>query len=248
MRILLFFILATFYCLNADAQDSHNARGFAIGVSISPDVNYRTLKNNDGSFSSGVVVDVRNDNETYKLGYTTGLNIVYRFTDKFEIESGLLFSNKGYRGRKTELTYGSQWNGSGFNDSVPAGLPSSAQFSYSYYYIDVPLKASYSFGNKRLRGCIGAGVTLNNFINEKVSWKLWYPDGTTEKDHHGSEFAYNGLSLSPLISAGINYRVNDKLNLKVEPTVRYGILNIINTPVTGYLWNVGLNAGLYLKL
>lgn len=51
-----------------------------------------------------------------------------------------------------------------------------------------------------------------------------------------------------MISAGIDYRMNDRMNLRVEPTFRYGVMKITDAPITAYLFNAGLNIGYYVRL
>jgi hypothetical protein len=50
------------------------------------------------------------------------------------------------------------------------------------------------------------------------------------------------------MSVGIDYRINEKMNLRIEPTFRYGVLKIIDTPVTGYLYSGGINVVYYYGL
>lgn len=47
---------------------------------------------------------------------------------------------------------------------------------------------------------------------------------------------------------GIDYKINRRMNLRVEPTFRYGVLKTIDTPVTGYLYSGGLNISYYFGL
>ena len=242
MRFLIVSLLAAVCCANARAQQSNP---FSIGIAVSPDFNDRSLSNNDGSLSSGIVVDVRDNNETWKPGYTAGPVISYRVSDKVDLETGILFSNKGFRHKKTQATYASQFDGTGFNGPIPDGHPSHWQFMYDHYYIDVPVKATFNFGKKRLRFTAGAGVAANVFVKETVRWKYLYEDGSSKRDSRTSEFDYNGLMISPQASIGVNYKLNERFHFKAEPTFRYGITNIINTPVTGRLWNAGLNLSFY---
>jgi len=235
------FVVGLWLLLSYCAANAQQSNRFSVGISVSPDFNYRSLSNNDGSFSSGVVVDVRDDNESWKLGYTAGPVVAYRLSDRIDLEAGILFSSKGYRYEQEMLTYESQFTGTGFNGPTPAGLPSAVRFTYDHYYIDVPVKATFNLGKKRLRFCAGAGVAANVFIKEGVRYKYWYEDGTVKNDSRTSEFDYKGLILSPQASIGVNYALNKRLRLKAEPTLRYGITNITNTPVTGRLWNAGLN-------
>lgn len=241
MRLLFTLIFVSAVALNARAQNVEKSKRLSIGFSVSPDYNDRTLSNNNGSFSSGVVIDVRDKYETWRLGYTAGPVVSYRLSEKVDLETGLLFSSKGYNNKKTELDFYDEFDGTGFSNPAPDGLPSSARISHVYYYIDMPVKATFNFGKKRLRVCAGAGIAANVFVKETLRLKTWYEDGSTKKDLHNSEFDYKGLMISPQASFGVNYNLNERLYLKAEPTFRYGIVNIISTPVTGKLWNAGLN-------
>lgn len=38
------------------------------------------------------------------------------------------------------------------------------------------------------------------------------------------------------------------MNLRIEPTFSYGLLKIIDAPVTGYLYSGGINIGYYFGI
>lgn len=82
------------------------------------------------------------------------------------------------------------------------------------------MKATFNLGKKRLRFCAGAGVAANVFVKERVRTKTWYGDGSSKKASRDGEFDYKGLMLSPQASIGVNYALNERLNLKAEPTLR----------------------------
>ena len=63
-----------------------------------------------------------------------------------------------------------------------------------------------------------------------------------------TDFDYNKVNISPSVSAGIDYRINDRHHLRIEPTFRYGVLKIIDEPITGYLYSGGLNIGYYFGI
>ena len=71
-----------------------------------------------------------------------------------------------------------------------------------------------------------------------------YPDPTT-KETEPVNYNYRRFNISPTISVGFDYKVNSRMNLRVEPTFRYGILTIIDAPIHGYLYNAGLNISYY---
>ncbi len=51
-----------------------------------------------------------------------------------------------------------------------------------------------------------------------------------------------------MVSVGVEYKINERMNLRVEPTFRYGLLTVIDFPVAGYLYSGGLNIGYYVGL
>jgi hypothetical protein len=73
-------------------------------------------------------------------------------------------------------------------------------------------------------------------------------DGKTETEKQTSLYGYNRLNISPLVSAGIDWQLNHRNSIRIEPTFRYGVLKIIDAPLTGYLWSAGLNLSYYFGL
>ncbi len=208
-----------------------------IGINVSPDVCFRTLKNNDGSWSSDLVVDQRNKMETVKVGYTAGLNVCFNIKKFVGLETGIQYSNKGYQTKKQDLIFG----------QPDPSLPKQSKFVYDFHCIDIPVKANFTIGKKKVRFFTSVGVTTNIFIKETQTSFLIYSD-RTDKKTSPTNFDYNKVNISPTVSVGIDYKINGRMNLRVEPTFRYGVLKIIDTPVTGYLYSGGLNISYYFGL
>lgn len=250
MKKLSFFLLL-FISVFAYAQDStktKKASRFFIGVNFSPNYNFRTLKNNDGSDLSKTIVGIYNKIETAKFGFSSGLNLCYIFTKHISLDLGVQFSNKGFQNKESNLTFGDMIDRRrGFvyntNNSSIKG-----KIVYSYNYLDIPLKVNFVFGKKKLRLISSIGLTTNLLINSKNSFVGQDSTGKSIKNSSNTTPTYNRINLSPTISCGIDYRVNDKMLFRVEPTFRYGIFKMTNTPVTQYLWNAGLNISYYFGL
>jgi Outer membrane protein beta-barrel domain len=236
MKHQLTFLLA-FAAFSAFGQGTPtmNFKRFQIGIIVSPDGCYRTLKNNDGSPSSDIVIGVRNENETFKLGCTAGLNVCYYIKSNFGFETGIQYSNKGYRTKNKILTWG----------TPDQSLPIKSKFIYGYHYIDIPLRMNYIMGHRKVRFIASAGLTANIFIKETQRHVLEYEDGKKERDKTTPPYDYKKINISPTFSVGIDYRLNNRMNLRIEPTFRYGILKINDKPIVGYLYSGGLNVGLF---
>lgn len=234
---------------NPEAASTADFKQIQIGVNFSPDYCFRTLKNNDGSATSDMILKWRNENEKGKLGYTTGINMIFNLNKNIGIGAGIQYSNKGYQIKSQDLTYGSMIDPRrGFTNNTSGATLTSVRFIYNHHYIDIPLKVNFSFGKKKIRFVTSVGVSTNIFITETSTIVLKYSDGTKDRDTQQTTYNYNKVNLSPFVSAGIDWKFNDRNNLKIEPTVRYGVLKIIDAPVTGYLWNAGLNISYYFGL
>lgn len=236
------FIILLICTLTALSQDSTNTTSSStkklyLGVSFSPDIAYRKTSSNY-YFSE----------EVPKIGYTTGLNVRLTITKKFSLESGLLLSNKGYKNNFSGLTFGDMIDPRrGFIYPTQSNTPSEVEYTYNYYYLDIPLKAVFTFGQRKFHFFTAAGITSNILIKATETSKITYQNGNSDKDSQVAPFNYNRFNLSPTASIGIS-RNTDKRILKIEPYFSYGILKIIDAPSTAYLWNYGINIGYFIYI
>lgn len=242
MKHVTFFLMAL-TAVSVHAQDKPKAtsetgfRKVQIGINFSPDLCYRTLKNKSLSISNDLVINLRNDLETTKLGYTTGLNICFNIKESIGLEAGIQYSNKGYQTKMRDLQYA----------QPDPNMPDKTKTRYNFHCIDIPVKANFTFGKKKVRFFTSAGITTNIFIKETQTLVLVYSDRTT-RETNPTMYNYKSVNISPTISAGIDYKINDRTNLRVEPTFRFGVLKIIDAPLTAYLYSGGLNIGYYYGL
>jgi hypothetical protein len=236
-------LLGLFIIFSASAQDSLQIGSsprrsrIQIGVNFSPDICYRELKNNNGSQSSDKIISNRDEREKASFGFTTGLNACYDINRVLSIEAGIQFSQKGYRIPPYDLfVYPPMFN-----------PPVTAEIAYRYTYIDIPVRANILLGNRKIRFIGSAGVVANFFIKETSKSIVYYADDS-KKVSKGNSKEFENWNFSPMISAGINYCINQQMNLRIEPTFRYGVMKIIDQPITAYLYNAGLNIGYYVRL
>jgi len=249
-------LLASIISLTAFGQDTLKTKGatefkrMMFGVNSSPDYCYRTLKNNGGNAMASTVFDIRNSSEEYKIGYTAGLNACYNFSERFGIELGVQYSNKGYTYKMSDLSFGDLiGSGNGIVYSTPTGqVPVEAKYRYNFIYLDVPARAIFYLGTKKVRFVASVGVTTNILLKATLTSVSEYEDGNTKRETYDQEYDFKSLNVSPTISAGLDYSINNKLNLRAEPTFRYGLIEIIDAPITAYLWNAGMNITCYYAL
>lgn len=208
-----------------------------IGINVSPDICYRTLKNNDGSSSNNLVIDQRNIRETIKVGYSAGLNVCFNIKNFVGLETGIQYSNKGYNTKKQDLVF----------DQPAPSFPKQSKLIYDFHYIDIPVKINFTTGKKRVHFVTSIGAITNILVKDTRTSLLYYSD-RTEKKSSPNNFNFSKVNISPTVSLGIDYKINRRMNLRVEPSFRYGVLKISDTPVTEYLYTGGLNISYYFGL
>jgi hypothetical protein len=237
MKQVLIFI-TVFVSFTAQGQESKPIQKFLIGYYFSPDYSFRTLKNNDGAPSNEFVIKSRNNSEIAKFGYTTGLSFCINFSQLIGFETGIQFSNRGYKTKNQDLVY------------LPPnpGSPTNTKTTYAYQHIGIPLKAKFSFGKNKVRFLSSIGLTTNFLLNVKQTINFEYADGKKEKKTQSATSGFNKIDISPMICFGIDYKLNNKIHLLAEPTFRYGVIKTKDAPVTENLWNAGLNIGFYYAL
>jgi hypothetical protein len=75
-----------------------------------------------------------------------------------------------------------------------------------------------------------------------------YADGRTSKDKHSSTAHYNKIDISPMISLGLEYKINKQLRFTAEPVFSYGIIHLTDLVLKENLWQAGLIIGVYYRL
>jgi len=210
---------------------------FEISVSAAPEICYRTLLNNDGSQMSTSIINLRNETETVKLGYTGGLHLGYNFNERFGFQTGIQYANRGFSTKKIDIA-------GSLMDPV---IPESLKYNYNYHYLEIPAKVNFSFGENQIRLTTSAGLSSAFLIKQSRTFIGYYKDTTTRQVFISND-PYNRFNLFATISAGLEMRISPIMRIKVEPTFRYGLLKITDTPVSGRWYSGGLNVSYLVRL
>jgi hypothetical protein len=235
---LALFILISISAVAQQTKQETTFKRFQLGANISPDFCFRTLKNTDKNLSYiADLIWLRNDIERPKIGYSGGINFCYQLTKFMGIETGIQYSNKGYKTRNRTLI----WDG-----SLPE-VPDRIKSIYNYHYIDIPLKVNFSLGKNKVRFFSSLGIVGNVFIDE-IQKNIFVYSNRKEIDNFSTNYDYHRFNVSASISAGIDYKLSNNSSLRIEPTFRHGLSQIIDAPATAYLYSAGLNIGYYYGL
>jgi hypothetical protein len=208
-----------------------------VGITVSPDYNNRSLRS-DGSMSADIVKESRDKREMGQIGYTAGLAVNYTPAGQWSIEAGVQYAQKGYRSKKENLVW---------PQPSPA-FPTTSKFIYNYFFLDIPLQVKYTTGTGNCRFFCSAGLAFNIFLEGEATGIFEYANGSKDKSTGPATSNENKISLSPLLSAGIDYSFKPRMHFRLAPIFRYGITKMIDAPVSERLWNAGLNFGFYYRL
>lgn len=228
--ITLLFFAFSYGQENIDETSTKEFHNIQIGFNFSPNISYRTLKNNDGSSISESILKNRNSREMIKFGYSAGVNVCFHIKKFVGIETGIQYDNMGYKTEKFDV----------FQIGIER-QPEQVKIIYNYNYLTIPLKANFMVGKKNVRFFSSVGVNTHFLITDKQKAILYYADNQTEKQSSTSNNDFNKINVSPIVSLGIDYKINDRMNLRIAPSFSYGVIKTIDTPITEHLYNGGVN-------
>lgn len=238
----LFLFLVFLSPLTLFGKDSTTVKDgrFFIAVKFSPDYCYRTLTKNEESISNNQWTSIKkalDSMDVPKFGYTTGFNFGFQINKRLSVESGIQYSNKGYKRIPQLIKY------------ALGVSPEMATQIENYTYLDIPLIVNYSFLKNKFQIIIGAGMVLNVFQRSFTRQIPENPSPDFKDNVYENTFDYNKVNFSPTVSIGLNYKISNRIILQTEPSFRYGLQSTLDNLVGNvHLWSVGLNFGFYIRL
>lgn len=216
---------------------------FTIGVSVAPGLSYRSLANNyDGNSTVDRFIQNRNEDEELRFSYFASVNFGYNFKRWLSLHTGLEYGNLGYQTTKNPLTYGDMVDPRyGFVYGSSGSVPSHTRFIYNFHYLSIPVMLRFTVGQERLKLLFAVGVQADFLVEASTTRVLFYGDRLNNYQTASDTYNdYNTLNISPKVQLGLVYSLNPLMNVSLVPEFRYGLLKIIDTPITGYLYGGGV--------
>lgn len=249
MRLLIFFTLLFPGFLCAQTPDSLKTKKWAIGLTYSPDFCYRINYTSRMSIYSG-----SGETEKPKAGMTAGVNFLYQLLDRVGIETGILYSTKGEKVYSPSVNW-IMPDGSTSDPSVPNNTSASykaaeRKSTYTYKYLEVPLKINWYAVNNKFKVYPNLGVSANIFLGKKTVSDYHFDEGGSEKTSSAAYDAKNipALDMAVLVGVGLSYDVSKNLFIKAEPAYRQFVRPLVDRPISGRFYSFGLNAGVYFRI
>lgn len=239
MKCLLFTVLIALLPILGISQAASS-----IDVVSGLEYSYRTLSQIEPNvLNIPSSIETRRD-ETSKLNWRAGINYNQPITNNLYLKTGLRMASIGYKGRNfTDIRWPSENNGGTW---VPdPTLPREIQLIWDYLFLEIPIAVRWEFGTKKITPFIELGTAPSIFLTTKTTTKTDQETTTQIGIDESNEF--NKLHLVTFAAFGLNYSINDHLQIFGQPTVRYHVTNLSKGPVKENLYNYGIELGLRKK-
>jgi len=178
-------------------------------------------------------VDYQNEISIPKISYTGGADFLFILNQLLNIESGVNYSGKGFRTKKMALT----------NNLGNPVDPSHARVTLTYHCLEIPIKLNYVINYLKFRFYYSAAVTASYVLGVQDKTEYYHLDGTSTYSKYSVQTDdMNKFNLSPTLGAGFDFFINSKMTFRVEPAIRFSVLEWYPTSTsTRSLWNSGIN-------
>ena len=224
MQKIIFILLAILTLKTySQSNDTTYSGKFDLGFSFSPDYSYRVLTSGT---ENNWMKDSYDTLEVARYAYTTGFSFAYHPDEKFSISVGVLFSDKGEKTKRYTI-------------------PPVNNYINHYYYLDLPVKASYYVYSGKIKLYVSVGICTNIYLRGLTHIEV---PASAETKKVEMAPGMNAISASFIGGLGIDCPLSNRWYFKLEPNYRRFITPATNSGVKRYFYSGGLNAGFFFQL
>lgn len=211
-------LLLSFFSQIVFAQDSIPQSQLRYGILFSPDYNYRSLRS--GS-NDAWIKELYDTLEVPEVGYSAGLIAQLQLNDRFAINGGLQFSDRGeatrYRTRERIQKYRNH-----------------------LYYLAIPLQVNYNLVNKKVKFFVSVGISTDIFLTGRTKVQSRYSTDA-EIVKPADDLSRAGLSM--LAGVGLDCPLTDKWSFRLSPLYRRSLTSATTSSPKKYYYSAGLSVG-----
>ncbi len=189
---------------------------WSIGVIYQPKITNMFVKPNTSDFH-------------FRYGYETGLIFVKQISPKLDVDSRILFQKYNFIYEMSVLNY----------YDLAFAKEGKMKYIYSYSYLSIPITIRYELlGNNKIALGVRGGISFDKFIKKE------------KQIDYGADIVSNtdtpDLNLSAVVAFPIEFKINEKLGLLIEPQINSMLLNNEKNNIGDWssrLYGIGLNLG-----
>jgi hypothetical protein len=202
---------------------------WVLGYYFSPESSFRKLSANSNFKKQE---GDRNNNEKAKIGFSTGITLGYKISNKIILSSGLYMLNVGEKGACPS------------KDST-----SIVNYTNNYTYLGIPLLLGYKIGSSKFGTTINSGLIVTALVSAQNKGDIYYDDdyytSGTKKDDDNEESPFKIFNLVYIGNVEFNYQLYKKLSLHAGPSIKYFLTSIYKEdhPIKSKPYSLGFQAG-----
>jgi hypothetical protein len=227
LTMIMFLIFNNISALENPQNDSPFPKN-KISFTFSPELAYRSVSssNSTNNFWSS---------EKPISSFSTGIAFLHSFNRKFEIETGLNYSIKGFQIPNIVMTTVDQPDA-----RDPKNLYS---VKYRYRFIDIPLKFNTLFNIKNLKCYVSTGAVGNVLMNGKAI--LINKNDRDIRQKFELDLKEGDFTLSGHLGFGITHILSQKWILRTDLHLQHQFLvSSTRSVITRKFYNAGLGISL----
>ncbi|MBP6977074.1 MAG: outer membrane beta-barrel protein [Bacteroidales bacterium] len=221
---------------------------WSIGGSFAPVYAYRTIRIDAEELPPDINPDKSyyDNSEEAMYSYAGGVDVIYRFQDQWQLQTGLYLSNMGHinqeviayeaEGVKDLLKFSSSTgvidikitalpasfvDNSIRRDSITDAVYINSSIHQTFTYVELPLLVRYSILDKRLGIHMTGGLSPGIMTNYRAQFT--YEGKNIDLDNEGDFYT---MIYNSQVGLGIHFDLTKALTLSLDPTFKYSLNSI----------------------
>ena len=251
------------------SQKSEKPSRWSFGTKFSPvysmaENSDQVEQENNPLLQSNMPAENNQAAEKSLLAFSGGLNVNYRFAQRWSVESGLFYSQRrqmadnlvgsAMKGLENEMVvytpdgikqFQSQINSQTLQGSQVSGKSSNERVNTSdmnyisnFDYLELPIIVRYKIIDRKIGFDVLSGISTNFLIGNRSSIVQDDISLWTGQTQEISPLLYNAT-----IGLGLNYNFYQNFSFNLEPTFKYSLINSENTTMAQYPYSFAVFAG-----
>ncbi|MEL6695524.1 MAG: hypothetical protein AAFP89_04745, partial [Bacteroidota bacterium] len=174
------------------------------------------------------------------IGYTGGINLKWNVTDRLSLASGLWISVKKNSSKKTDI----------LQDIPEPNTPEALRPVVRKSYVDIPLVASYTLGEGKIKPYLSLGVIGHIFQGYQYYVSQYFENGDVTRASFDLIGDFPAFTASAMLAGGLDVALSSKVNLRIGHSFKHMFqnANIESSSFNIFFYSAGLETELNFSL
>ncbi len=201
------------YVLDSEEDFAKSTKRWEVGAGFAPDMTFAsTTPVQQTTGSAKILADDPTKAEIKRLSpvmaYSSGVRAAYELNNRWSVRTGATYSN-----RQTSTAA-----------LATNGKVSASQSTLNLSTLEIPVSMRYNvITNKHFDYYVASGVSAN-FLLQYDNSQITPTGKVVARRNSDPSDLMRPSQANVLLSTGLRYRILDRLNLQVEPGMRYGVI------------------------